>query len=449
MTQVMDTTDARTSLGVDFEDLIAGGDGPLIQTRRRAMGRFLELGLPTTRDESWKYTSLRDLAALGLSRPAAALPEAGSLEPMLLDPVWPRIVLVNGRVAPELSAIAQGRAGALPVGVRIESLQSAPRESGVLIDEHLSKYAPIESDPFTALNTAMAEDAALIHVAQGVRLDTPIHVLHVTMPGDRPQACHPRVLLVAEPDARVCLVETFASLGPDADTLTNAVSEIVVARGARVEHHRLIEQSSRSWHIGRIQVHQQGGSRFTTFVVPFGGRLVRTDIGAALAGSGCRCDLHGAYLLDAGEHVDNALHVEHASPDCDSRELFKGVLSGRSHGVFTGRILVKEGAQKTDAKQTNASLLLSDRARADARPQLEIFADDVKCTHAATIGQLDEQAIFYLRARGLTDQRARALMVRAFLGEVLDQIGPAPLRERVERLTFERLSALTHAVGTA
>ncbi len=408
----------------------------LAPVRRKAMDRFGALGFPTTRHEDWRYTNVSAITGSVFEPHAGA---AGCLAPedvatLRLEGVETSLlVFVNGLFAPNLSA-----ASAMPDGVRIGSLADAMRTDHTLVEQHLTRHATFADRAFPALNTAFIEDGAFIHVPRGVVVETPIHLLFVTTSADRAIVTHPRVLVIAEAQSGVTLIEDYAGLGRGA-YFTNAVTEIVAGEDATVEHYKIEQEGAEAFHVAARQVHQSRGSRVSSHTVTFGGALVRNDISATLDGENCDCELNGLYVLNGSRHADNHLCVDHAKPHCESHQRFKGVLDDRSHGVFTGRIIVREDAQKTDAKQTNQSLLLSPAASVDTRPQLEILADDVKCTHGATVGQLDDKALFYLRSRGLDEQAARSLMIYAFASERLSEIRIEPLRRRLQGVLVDLL----------
>ena len=282
------------------------------------------------------------------------------------------------------------------------------------------------------------EDGAFVYVPKGKVVVEPIHLLFLTTASERALVTHPRNLIVAEPSSQVTVVETYAGLG-DGVYFTNAVTEIIARENSVIDHYKIVREGGAAFHMATLQLHQERSSTVDAHTVCLGGILVRNDINTVLDGEGCECTLNGLYLVIGKEHVDNHLVVDHASPHCNSREFFKGILDGHGRGVFSGRIIVRKDAQKTDAKQTNRSLLLSQDARVESKPQLEILANDVKCTHGATIGQVSEEALFYLRSRGLSKEAARSLLVFAFAGECLDRVRIKPLRAQLETLLLARL----------
>ncbi len=429
--------DARDSYLAAFEAVEASraGAGWLAPIRKAAIARFAEVGFPTLRDEDWKYTDVSPIADTDFRW---AAPDE-HLHPRSLAPHWVggtdvhRLVVVNGRYAEALSSV-----GSLPRGVRIGSLATALQDGADRLQDEFARLADYRGRPFTALNTALFEDGAAVILPPETVIEWPIHVLYVTLGSAEPVAAHPRTLVVAGANSRLTVIESFVSLG-DAPCLTNAVTEIVAADGARIDHCKAGQDNDDSFHVGETAARLGRDSAVRSHVVTLGGRLVRNEYHAVLDGEGGDCTIHGLYLLNGRQHVDNHLRVEHGRPRCTSREFFKGVLADQSRGVFTGRIYVAEDAQKTDAKQTNMSLLLSEDARVESRPQLEILADDVRCTHGATIGQVDDEALFYLRTRGLDADAARNLLVYGFAEDSLQQVRYEPLRRHLEKRLLDRL----------
>ncbi len=420
------------------------GKSPALAARRAlAFEHFRALGFPTTRDEDWRFTSVTPISGKAFRLAPAGVGDVDdeALERLRVDPEGTRLVFVNGR-------LDQGRSspGRLPRGVQVGSLRSALAGDAALLEAHLARHAGTGTDAFAALNTAFLDDGAVISVPRGTIVETPIEIVWVSAPhsggggggGAVPTVSHPRTLLVAGEACQVALVETF--LGPaGAAYFTNAVSEIVAEPSAIVDHAKVVREGDGGLHVGatRIDLGRDTSVRSCTWTM--GGALVRNNVTAVFAGPGANATLDGLAVETGDELVDNHLRVEHAAPHCDSREFFKVILDGKSRAVFTGRILVVQDAQKTDAKQTNKNLLLSDEAMVDTRPQLEIFADDVKCTHGATIGQLDDEAVFYLRSRGMAAEAARGLLTYAFAAEMLDRVRPAGLRPQLRESILERL----------
>jgi Fe-S cluster assembly protein SufD len=424
----------------------AGGDQPpwLTPIRKAAIARFAEMGFPTLTDEEWRLTDVAPIARTPFVQAEDGVRvRFNALRPYLWeDGAAHRLVFVNGLCAPLLTSL-----GDHPRGVVLGNLAAAFHAPGSPAEKHLARYADCQAQPFAALNTAFIRDGALVYVPRGCVLDRPIHILHVTVPGAEPLAVHPRCLVIAEDNCKLTLVETYATLGRGVH-FTNPLTELVAGAGANVDHYKILHESNEALHVGTFQLRQERDSDVRSHCVTLGGGLVRHNINAVLAGPGCECHLNGLYITRGTQHVDNHLRVEHAAPYCNSREVFKGVLDDRSSGVFVGRIIVREGALKTDGKQSNNNLLLSEHAQINTKPQLEIFCDDVKCTHGATIGQIDRDALFYLRSRGLAETAARNVLIQAFAGESLNQINFVPLRGRLHQVLREWLAARRRIEGS-
>jgi Fe-S cluster assembly protein SufD len=421
----------------EFERLrkTAGTNGQswLMPLREQAMARFAALGIPTTRDEEWRFTNVAPIGTLAFQRPAkCAKVTAEQIQPYLFGEQH-RLVFVNGYYAPELSAV-----NGLPNGVRIGSLSGAIKEASDDLKKHLARHAPIENESFTALNTAFMEDGPFVQIPNGVVIAEPIHLLSITTGTNEPAVVHPRALILVGQNSQTSLIESYIGLGSGV-YFTNAVTEIVAGENAVVDHYRIQRENSEAFHISTLHVYQNRSSNVSSLSTSVGGLLVRNNVHTILDGEGSDCTLNGLYLTTDKQHVDNHLRVEHAKPHCTSWEYYKGVLDRQSKGVFSGRIIVHKDAQKTDAKQTNKNLLLSEEAQVDTKPQLEIYADDVKCTHGATIGQINKDALFYLRARGISEQAARNIMIYAFANESLSQIKIEPVRKQLEQLLVDRL----------
>jgi Fe-S cluster assembly protein SufD len=401
--------------------------------REEAFTDFLDKGFPTTRQEDWKYTSV---AAIEKSRfafaPAAAdiCTDLGCVGTQAL-PGARLLVFVDGRHAPELS-----RVGHLPAGIAVSSISAMlERDPEELRDALAMPTAGYESG-FAALNTAFLSDGAYVRLAAGADLEEPLHLLFIA--ATRNVAANVRNFVDAGPGSRVRIVEHHAAL-EDGTYLTNAVTAIRTGRGAIVEHHKLQEESPLAFHIAAVQADVGAESHFSSTSFAFGAALSRTAIDVGLNAEKAECSLDGLYLTDGRQHADHHTRIEHASPQCRSREFYKGVLDGASRAVFNGRVVVRAGAQQTDAQQTNRNLLLSDQAEADSKPQLEIWADDVKCGHGSAVGQLDPDQIFYLRARGVDAETARSMLVFGFAAEVVERVAVVALRGRLERLLRSRL----------
>jgi Fe-S cluster assembly protein SufD len=409
-----------------------GGHGPaeLVARRREAFDRFATAGFPTTRDEEWRFTPLAPIARTEWrldGGTGAAAPAAELFTPFRFGrPEWVTLVFVNGRFDAGLS-----HRPSLDGGVVVESLAEALRGDPALLGQ-------VRATPFSELNAAFARDGALVRVPAGVSLLDPIHLLFVTTADAQGAATHPKNVLHVGRGARAQFVESYVSLGA-ATYFTNAVTEVVVADGAWVEHSRIQRESEAAYHIGYTQVEQARDSHYRSFTLAMGGAIARHDLRARLGAENVETLLYGLYLARGDQLVDNHTVIYHDQPNCRSWEVYKGILDGKSHAVFNGKVLVQPEAQKTDAKQTNRNLLLSDGAKVDTKPQLEIFADDVRCTHGATVGRLDETAYFYLQSRGIPRAAARQLLTYAFAAEVVGEVDSVPVREALDRLIRQRL----------
>lgn len=412
----------------------------LATLRRDGAAAFARLGFPTTRDEDWHYTNPSAIAegtfVAAVDR-AATTGDASVLAPYTFGGQWPLIVLRNGRFAPELSSM-----GALPEGVRVWTLAAAVTEQPELLQKHLGHTVAADRDGFSALNAAFAGEGVVIHVAKEMVSDTPVHVLHVTDTAGDGVMSHPRHLIVVERHAKATVIESYVGLA-DVRSFTNTVTEVFVEDGATLNHTRIQREAASAFHVGTIEARQGRDSHFVQFSFQNGAALSRSNVYTVLGGEGCGTTLNGLYLLDGRQHGDHQTRVEHVAPNCFSRELYKGLLDGSSHGVFNGKVYVHPEAQKTDGKQTNNTLLLSEKAQIDTKPQLEIFADDVKCTHGATVGRIDEMALFYLKSRGVGAVLSKQLLMYAFAADVLETIENAAVREELERMTLERFTG-TH-----
>jgi len=399
--------------------------------RQDAARRFAEMGFPTTRDEEWRFTNVSSIAKTQFS---AAPSDLTAEEAELLDQhLFPnegglRLVFINGRYLRELSDRE------LRKGIRATPL----REANGAVETHLGRYASYQNRAFVALNTANFEDGACIEIPGGVVVEEPIRLVFFATAGDAPVISHPRSLVVVGPGSQATVVESY--LGHGAKYFTNAVTEIVAGDHSVVDHYKLQEEDERSFHVATLQVQLGRDANFSTHSISLGGGLVRNDINAVLA-EGTEATVNGLYLPSGSQHVDNHTVIEHAKPHGTSHELYKGILSGASAAVFNGKIIVRPGAQKTDARQTNKNLVLSEDATINTKPELQIHADDVRCTHGATIGQLDQEAVFYLQSRGIGKDQARDLLTYAFARDVIDRIKVEPLRVRLEKIVLERLHA--------
>ncbi len=400
--------------------------GWLQELRREGRTLFQERGLPTTRDEDWRFTDLRGLAQTELSsEPSSPQPTGRVPRGVDLSTAAERLIFHGGVFWPEAST-----RGELPDGVHVSSLAEALALEPERLAAGLGSCAEQKTRSLTALNSALFADGASIVVGPGRSLEKPVHLVFVEPEGS-PGAVHPRNVIRVGDGGRVTVLEHYLGAGSGGG-LTNAVTEIILGRDARVDHILLQEQATQSFHLGQVAVRQEQGSELRSFSIATGARLSRVDIQCLLAGEGAHSDLFGVYLARGRQHVDHHTTIDHATPRTTSRELYKGILNDRARGVVHGRIHVRPDAQKIDANQTNRTLLLSGQAEINTKPQLEIWADDVKCSHGASIGQLNRDQLFYLQTRGLGFEEARALLTLAFASEVISQLPLAELRTRLD-----------------
>lgn len=405
----------------------------LSELRADAADSFAALGVPTIRHEEWRYTSLKSLLSLQLAPAAPARITEADLKPYLLDGADEiRLVFVNGFFDEALSKVPTP-----PQGVLVGPLSRQFRTEEEGLPSKLARYADHHAQPFTALNMALFTDGAYMRAGRGAVLETPVHVLHVST---APQATAPRTLLLAGENARLTLIESFIGVG-DAAGFCNTVSEVVLQQGARVQHTRLLRDGA-AHHIGWNEVRQDRDSNYTHNCISLDARLARNDVNVMLTGEGASCTLQGLVLGAGIAHVDNHIVVDHVRPRCTSKQQYRSVVDDRARSVFSGKVIVRPGAAGTDAQQQNNNLLLSDDARADTKPQLEIYCDDVKCSHGATSGQLDAAAVFFLRSRGLDVQQARNLLTYAFANEIIEHIGIKAVRAHLEEVMQQRFHGL-------
>jgi len=412
------------------ESLPGAGLGWLADLRRHGLDRYEGLGLPTTKVEEWKYTNLRPLAAAGFSIARAPsgtmskdVPDLGLADGAL------RVVLVNGHVDDGLSELTD-----LPDGLALLPFERAVAQCPEIVERHLGKVARLDRKALVALNTAHLDGGLVLHVAAGTRIERPVHLAFVGQAGSEHLAWQPRLLIVAENDSALTVVETHSG---DGAYFSNGVSEAVVGEGAALRHYKIQDEDRRAFHIAAIEASVAARGLYESFILSTGGALSRNQLGVLFAGEDATCRLNGAYLMRGGQHADTTSVIDHAVPHCTSTEVYKGVLDDKARAVFQAKTIVRKDAQKTDARQLNKTLLLSNRAEIDAKPELEIYADDVLCSHGATAGEIDENALFYLRSRGIDAEDARAMLIDAFVDEALLEISEENLRD-VFRATVAR-----------
>ena len=424
----------------DFEKTASGRELPWLRTlRAEAFARFCETGFPTTHDEDWRFTNVSTIARaqFALEGKLASV-NTSELKKWRMEAAVAELVFIDGQFVRELSVM-----GNLADSISALSLKEEITNPGTFLEAHLGRYLNIQRDPFSAMNTAFAEDGAFVHVGRGTVLEAPIHLLFVSTTADAPRMVHPRNLLIFEKESQATVIEEYVSLG-GGTVLCNSATELVAEENAAVSHYMIEREHVEAFNISTLRIQQDRNANVSSHSLLLGGGLVRNNVHPVLAGEGGECLINGLFVGDGKQHLDNYMHVEHAAPHCSSRQFYNGILDGHSHGVFHGRIVVHKDAQKTDAKQTNRNLLLSDDAQIDTKPQLEIYADDVKCTHGATIGQIEENALFYLRSRGIDEVSARRFLLRAFAGECVDRMKPGPAREHAENLIHDHILAVAN-----
>jgi len=402
--------------------------------RKSALGNFIRLGVPTTRNEDWKYTDIKKysarLAVSAIEKAASGISVEALSEFYFGDLDCHRVVIVDGRVSSELSSLK-----ALTAGVRVESMARMLAEEAHLLEPYL--HDQHLSGSFAELNAAMMHDGVYIDIPDGVVVEKPIHLLFLSHQRSE-DSSHIRNLIIAGEYSQATVIEHFGSLD-GSRALINAASDVELHAGARLEHYKLQQSDINEVNIGSIRAHQHRDSYYHSHSVAFGAALSRRDIHVEMNGEGAECALNGLYLVGGRQHVDHHTRIDHVRPHCRSRESYKGVVDGRARAVFNGKVVVHKGADQTDSAQSNANLLLSDKAEVDTKPDLEIHADDVKCAHGATVGQLDMNQLFYLRSRGLSEEDARNVLMFAFADEVLAEIKQPEIRRYLERVAFEKL----------
>lgn len=417
-----------TRLHVDIDGNGNGEHSWIAELRRKGLDRFKQVGYPSSREEDWRHTNVAPIAQTRFTTaPRNDAASVATVYPFSFrDESICQIVFINGYFSPGLSEMRH-----LPRGLHVGSLASWLQTSSRRLQPHLGQYADLAKNPFVALNTAFIHDGAVVYIDSGVEIEKPIHVLFVTTPQSDPMAVHPRLLVVAGERVRATIVESYAGVGQGV-YFTNAVSEIVVSDQAHIDHCRLQNETLQAFHVSTTQAQVGQDATFVTQSATLGGQLTRNDLNVVLAGEQAQATLNGLVIINGTQHCDNHTLLDHAMPNCPSRELYKHVLGGQASGVFRGKILVRPGAQKTDSKQTSRSLLLSDDACMNSQPALEIYADDVKCTHGSTTGPVDEEMTFYLRSRGVSAEAARHLLTYAFAADITRRIAVEPVRRYLE-----------------
>ncbi len=440
MTQTLTEYEKYTS---DYRILQKRQDtnGPawLHDIRERGMNSFSGLGLPTARrgNEKWKYTNVGPIASATFSYPIdTSIDEATLAEIRRIAPIFAgstSLVFVNGSLSESLSTLPD-----VANGVRAMSLAEAVMSGDDVIERHLAKQASVEDDGFIALNTAFLHDGAFVHIPEGESLESPLHLIFVSTEREKSTVSHPRVLVIAGPNSKATIMESYVGVSQNR-YFTNAVTEIVLEEGAEVDHHRLLMESEEAYHVGVARVYQSDNSVFSSKTFEKGPAIGRYDLSVLLDGPGSYCDLNGLYMTSGRQHMDNYINIDHAKPYGTSRLYYKGILDGRSRAVFGGTVWVREGAIKTDSLQTDKNLVLSPNAEVDSKPALYIYADDVKCGHGATAGNISEDTVFYMRSRGIDLETASRLLIYGFASEIIDTVQLGEFREYLEKLFLDSL----------
>jgi Fe-S cluster assembly protein SufD len=412
--------------------------------REGAFTTFCQLGFPTVHDEDWRFTNVAPIAQSTFHRPEHECNGVteDDVAAYRLEGLAAQLVFVNGRYVPGLSRLPVGHKG-----LQVCSLAEAMLKEREKVEPHLARYADYNKEAFTALNTAFFEDGAFVFIPRGLALQEPIYLLYLNAGSATPWMAHPRNLIVAGENSQATILEDYVSLGAGV-SFSNVVTEVAAGEQAVLHHYRTERESTDVFHVSTLRIQQGRSATVNSHSVLAGGALVRNNIHPVLAGEGGNCLINCLFVSNGRQHLDNYMKVEHRSAHCTSHQFYNGILDGESRGVFHGRILVCKGAQQTDSKQTNRNLLLSDTVQMDTKPQLEIFADDVKCTHSATIGQIDEGALFYLRSRGLDEASAKGLLLFAFASECLERMNPGLIRKYLAKIIMRAMPQAKQSEAT-
>jgi Fe-S cluster assembly protein SufD len=415
-----------------FESALNGqASTPVHQIRRKAIETFGANGFPSSKDEAWKSINLSSLTAAFTSITESSTPPSAQVD---LGIDGPAIVFVDGNFDASASSL-----DGLADGLTVASIAAEIESSNALLDAHLSTIASVEDQPFTALNTAFLTDGALVHASKGSAIETPVHVVYVSS-GQDGTVTYPRSLFIAEENSQLTVVESFVGQN-GSEYLTNHVAELIAGDHAILDHYKIGLEGNDARHVSNQQSRQGRSSTLRSHSFSIGGQFVRNDVSSALDGEACESTINGLYVLNGTQHCDNYTLLEHRQPHCPSHELYKGILDDEARAIFRGKIHVHQIAQKTDAYQQNQNVLLSDNARVNTKPQLEIYADDVKCSHGATIGQIDDDALFYLQARGISKNVAHRMMLEAFANDVLSRIKIDGLRDALTTRVLDKISS--------
>jgi Fe-S cluster assembly protein SufD len=421
----------------DFETQLNGEKNSSVhETRKDAMENFSKLSFPTVKDEEWRYTNIAPLLKYNFTQPEKLNLKKEEIEKYLFADFTPHLlVFINGIFAEELSHIKK-----LPAKAVAGSIASALKEKHPAAENHFGKYAKADSNIFTALSTAFIKDGAFLYIPDGAIIEEPVHILFLTKSGEEQIVSHPRNLIIAGKNSQVTVIEHYTGSSDNEIYFTNSVTEIVADENSVIDHIKLQEESKSAFHIAQMEVDQERSSNFSSHMISLGGSISRNDFNARFNDEGSECTLNGLYMIDGTQLFDAHTLIDHAKPHCNSHEHYKGLLDGKSRGVFNGKVMVRKDAQKTNAFQENNNIILSTEALVNTKPQLEIFADDVKCSHGATIGQLDSNSMFYLKSRGIGEDSARAILIHAFASDVATSIKIKPVRDYLEDILTNKFN---------
>ncbi len=436
MSNILDIKNWYIKSFESFESSLNGESSkPFHQIRKEAMEKFSQLNFPTTHDEDWRFTNIAPLLKYNFEPAAMAELKTQQTKNFLFENLKGNtLIFVNGFFIPKLSHVKKSNDGII-----VCSLANQLKNGSPVISQHLGKYANHREQIFTALSTAFTRDGAFIYVPDNKILEEPVQILFITTTSNKNILSQPRNLYVTGTNSQVSIIERYLSLD-DGVYFTNVVTEIYAGENSIINHIKLQEENLKAFHISRTEVDQEKGSNFTSYSISLGGEIARHDINARFNDEGSECNLNGLFLLTGNQLFDTHSLIDHAKPNCSSHEKYKGILDDTSHGVFNGKVIVRRDAQKTNAFQENKNIILSNGALINTKPQLEIFADDVKCSHGATIGQLDEDAMFYLKSRGIGEEKAKAILIHAFASDVVRTIKIEEVKKYLEEVLEKRFN---------
>jgi Fe-S cluster assembly protein SufD len=437
MIQTNEINNWYISLFNEFEKNLNGESKSAVHMlRKKAIEDFSQLSFPTNKNEEWRFTNISPLLKHkfkpAINAQSVSLKEVDRFR--FNGMKCSLMVFVNGFFSEELSEI-----NSIKDKITIKSLSTAIKENDPYVQKHFAKYADSSTQIFTALSTAYLMDGAFIHIPEGILIEEPIHIMFLSSSTDEKILSHPRNLIIAEKNTQSLIIEHYAGID-NSIYFTNAVTEIFAGENAVVHHTKIQEESKSSFHIARMETVQERNSLFTSNMISLGGEITRNDFNTKFIGSGGESELNGLFLIDGSQLFDAHTLIDHASPHCNSHELYKGILDGKSRGVFNGKVIVRKDAQKTNAFQENNNIILSNEALVNTKPQLEIFADDVKCSHGATVGQLDNEALFYLKSRGIGEDKSRDILIHAFASDVVRRIKIDKIKEHIENILTDKFS---------